>query len=205
MQASTRRPEPALIVAIIALIASLAGTAWAALPKNSVGTKQLKSKSVTTGKIANSAVTSAKVAEHTLTGADVRLDQLGTVPDAASAQTGQNAQTVGGHAAECPNASTTLIRGVCYDLTLNPIVSDVKKAADACRGKGGYLPTPMQLFSVRDVINLGTGTPPDYAVADLYYADNSAYKTVTVNGAGIISELPINNQTRYICAYQLVR
>jgi hypothetical protein len=204
MQASTRRPSPALVVAIIALIASLAGTAWAALPKNSVGTPQLKPRAVTTGKIANNAVTGAKVASNTLTGADVNLSQLGTVPSASSAQTGQDARTVGSHAAECPGG-TTLIRGVCYDLGLNPVVAGVKAAAAACPAKGGYLPTPMQLYSVRDVINLGDGIPPNYAVADQYYDDSSAYKTVTVDGSGVITQVPINSATRYICAYQLVR
>ena len=84
-QARTRRPSPALIVAIIALIASLTGTSFAAvkLGKNSVGSKQLKSRSVTTGKIANGAVTGAKVASNTLTSADINLSQLGTVPNAS--------------------------------------------------------------------------------------------------------------------------
>lgn len=204
MQASTRRPSPALVVAIIALIASMVGTAWAALPKNSVGTKQLKSKAVTTGKIANNAVTGAKVASGTLTGQDIDLSRLGTVPNASSAQTGQEANTVGGHSAACPGGST-LIRGVCYDLALNPVVAGVKLAAAACQAKGGYLPTPMQLFSVRDVINLGTGIAPDYAVSDQYYADNFAYKTVTVDGSGKMEELGIASPTRYICSYELVR
>jgi hypothetical protein len=198
------RPSPALIVAIIALIASLVGTAWAALPKNSVGTKQLKSKSVTTGKIGNNAVTGAKVANGTLTGADVNIGQLGTVPNATSAQTGQDAQTVSGHSVACPGG-TTLIRGVCYDLALNPKVAGVKAAAAQCQAKGGYLPTPMQLYSVRDVINLGKGIPPEYAVADQYYADNSNYKTIVVDGSGKMEELPITNDTQYICAYQLIR
>jgi hypothetical protein len=206
MQASSRRPSPALIVAIIALIAALTGTSYAAvkLGKNSVGTKQLKSKSVTTGKIANNAVTGVKVAAGTLTGADINLSQLGTVPSASNAQTGQDANTVGGHAAACPGGST-LIRGVCYDLSLNPAVAGVKAAATACQAKGGYLPTPMQLFSIRDVVNLGNGSAPDYAVADQYYADNTNYKTITVDGAGKMEELSITSPTKYICAYELVR
>jgi hypothetical protein len=207
MQPRTRRPSPALIVAIIALIAALAGTSYAAvkqLPKNSVGTKQLKSKAVTTGKIANNAVTGAKVASNTLTGADVNLSQLGTVPNASSAQSGNDANTVSGHAAACPGGST-LIRGVCYDLALNPVVAGVKAAATACQAKGGYLPTPMQLFSIRDVINLGSGVAPDYAVSDQYYADNTVYKTITVDGSGKMEELGIASPTKYICAYELVR
>jgi hypothetical protein len=213
-QARTRRgPEPALIVAIIALIAALTGTSFAAvklqrknvkLHKNSVGTKQLKAKAVTTGKIANGAVTGAKVAANTLTSADINIGQLGTVPSASSTQTAQNSNTISGHGASCPGG-TTLLRGICYDLALNPVVGGVKAAANACAGKGGYLPTPMQLYSIRSVINLGTGTAPDYAVSDQYYADNFAYKTVVVDGSGKMEELPVDNNTKYICAYELVR
>lgn len=42
-----RRPSPAMVVALVALVCALTGTAWAALGKNSVGTKQLKSNAVT--------------------------------------------------------------------------------------------------------------------------------------------------------------
>jgi hypothetical protein len=212
MQASRRRPSPALILAIIALIASLAGTAWAAkgqvkkLAKNSVGTKQLKNKAVKTGKIANNAVTGAKVKPGTLTGADINLNQLGTVPEATNAQQAQNANTVNNHSAACPGG-TTLIRGTCFDLALNPKVDGVKDASSACAAKGGYLPTTMELYSVRTVINLGTGIAPDYAVSDQYYANEAGgnYRTLVVDGAGDIEEVVVDQDARYICAYELVR
>ena len=206
MQARTRRPSPALVIAIIALIASLTGTAWAALGKNSVGSKQLKSKAVTTGKIANNAITGIKVASGTLTGEDINLSQLGTVPNAASAQSAQNANTVGGHAAECPGG-TTLIRGTCFDLVSNGPIAKVKDAADGCAARGGYLPTPLELYSVRNVINLGTGVGKDKQFTDQYYANTSggSYKTVTVDGTGTITEFPIEGEAKYICAYSLVR
>ena len=71
------RPSPALIVAIIALIVSMGGTGYAAftLPRNSVGTKQLR----------KGAVTAAKVKRHSLTGAQINLKKLGTVPTARDA------------------------------------------------------------------------------------------------------------------------
>jgi hypothetical protein len=58
-----RRPSASLVISMLALVVALGGTAYAAatLPKNSVGTKQLKNKAVTTSKIANGAVTGAKV------------------------------------------------------------------------------------------------------------------------------------------------
>jgi hypothetical protein len=57
------RPSPAMVVAIIALVAALAGTSFAAvkLGKSAVKTKNLKNKAVTTKKLADGAVTSAKL------------------------------------------------------------------------------------------------------------------------------------------------
>lgn len=54
-----RAPSPALVISLIALFVALGGTSYAAitLPKNSVGTKQLK----------NGAVTKAKINKKTLT------------------------------------------------------------------------------------------------------------------------------------------
>jgi hypothetical protein len=84
------RPSPALIVAIIALVISMGGTGYAAftLPRDSVGTKQLK----------NGAVTAAKVKRHSLTGAQINLKKLGIVSaarDAGRALTAGTAAPVG--------------------------------------------------------------------------------------------------------------
>ena len=50
-----RRPSPPMVVALVALLAALAGTSYAAvqLPANSVGTKQLKKNAVTGKKVKN--------------------------------------------------------------------------------------------------------------------------------------------------------
>jgi hypothetical protein len=111
-------------IALLALFIALGGTTYAAtaLPKNSVGTKQLKKNAVTalkikngnvTGpklkngavtnaKIAGNAVTGAKVKDDSLTGADVLESSLGTVPSATAATnaaTAANALALGGYAA----------------------------------------------------------------------------------------------------------
>jgi hypothetical protein len=71
------------------------GAAYAAghLGKNSVGAKQLKKNAVTTAKIKNQAVTAAKVKNGTLTGSQINASTLGTVSNAA------NADSLGGVAA----------------------------------------------------------------------------------------------------------
>ena len=96
---AARRPSPALVIAMIALIVALGGTGYAAikLPKNSVGTRQLK----------NNAVTGAKVKNKSLTGADINLGSLGKVPSATDADHAANADnaTNAASAAQAANAT----------------------------------------------------------------------------------------------------
>jgi hypothetical protein len=66
------------VTASLALFVALGGISWAAvaLPRNSVGTKQLKKNAVTGRKIKGNAVTSAKVRNGSLLAADFRAGQL---------------------------------------------------------------------------------------------------------------------------------
>jgi hypothetical protein len=79
------------------------GAAFAALGKNTVGTKQLKKNAVTTAKIKKNAVTTAKIRNGAVTGAKLKLDSIGTVPSAShadsagTADSAGNANTVGGN------------------------------------------------------------------------------------------------------------
>ena len=92
-----RRPSPALVVACIALGIALGGTGYATVlqvPKNSVGTAQLKGSAVTTGKLAASAVTSAKVRNRSLLRADFAPGQLVAGPAGpAGPEEGQRGKT----------------------------------------------------------------------------------------------------------------
>lgn len=82
------------VVATLALFVALAGgTAFAAsqvLPKNSVGTRQLR----------NGAVTGAKIKKGTITGSKIELSSLGTVPSAALAASADNSSQLGGTPAD---------------------------------------------------------------------------------------------------------
>jgi hypothetical protein len=182
--------------------------AAATLAKNSVGSRQLKSKSVTTGKIANGAVNGSKVAKASLTGADINLAQLGTVPAATTAASSGNANTVGGHGAACP-AHTTLIRGLCFD-TSSTEAANVVQASEACAARGGWLPTPLQLYSTKGTLNLGSGSGNEKTFTDDIYnkPGEGDYRTIVIDGAGNLEEKEITGASAsafYICAYPLVR
>jgi hypothetical protein len=198
------------VVATLALFIALGGAsafASSQLAKNSVGSRQLKSKSVTTGKVAQNAINGSKVANGSLTGEDIRLSALGTVPSATSATSAGNANTVGGHSAACPE-STTLIRGLCYDTHANPVANNLEEAAESCAEKGGYLPAPMQLFSARGVLNLGTGVGNEqHQFTDSLYnkPGEGTFRTIVVNGAGFPEEYDPSQPSAYTCVYPLVR
>lgn len=213
-----RKLSPAMAVAIVALILALCGSAFATiaprarqgasapLAKNSVGTRQLKAKAVTTGKLANNAVNSRAVAANSLTGADINLNSLGTVPVASHAESATSADKVSGHAAACPTG-TVLLHGACFDSSPNPQVGSLQAAADACAAKDGYLPSPMTLYAVRGVINLGTGIGSDYQYTNTYYGNTAggAYRTIVINGTGAMQEIEPGSAAHYVCEYALVR
>ena len=91
------------VTSFLALFVALSAGSYAAisLPKNSVGSKQLKAKAVTNAKLATNsvskpkiqanAVDSSKVKDGSLTGTDINLASLGKVPSAATADTAGSA------------------------------------------------------------------------------------------------------------------
>jgi hypothetical protein len=85
MKPLLRKISPATVIAMIALAVALGGTSYAAvvLPKNSVGTKQLK----------KNAVTSAKVKNRSLLKVDFKAGQLPAGPRGAKGATGNTGAT----------------------------------------------------------------------------------------------------------------
>ena len=82
--------SPAMVVACLSLVVALGGVSYAAgvLPKNSVGTLQLKKKAVSGAKLKKNAVTAAKVKDGSLTAADFKAGQLPAGPKGDKGQTG---------------------------------------------------------------------------------------------------------------------
>lgn len=78
------RPSPAMIVSCVALSVALGGTSYAAvtLPKNSVGTAQIKPSAVATSDLRAGAVTTGKVRNGTLRKVDFKAGELPAGPGA---------------------------------------------------------------------------------------------------------------------------
>lgn len=76
------RTAPVLAIAVLALIVSTAGGAYA-VGKNSIGSKQLKKNAVSSSKIKDSSIQSSDVRNNTLTASDVKDGSLGAADFAA--------------------------------------------------------------------------------------------------------------------------
>ncbi len=70
------RPSPAMIVAIVALIVAMGGSAYAA---HKIGSHQLRKNAVTTKKIKDDAVTGSKIANGAITGGKLASGAVGVV------------------------------------------------------------------------------------------------------------------------------
>jgi hypothetical protein len=73
-----RRPSPATVIAVIALVVAMSGGAYAALrpAKNSVTSRSIRNGQVKTADLANGAVNSAKVADGSLESGDLAQGAL---------------------------------------------------------------------------------------------------------------------------------
>ena len=86
-----------MVLATIALIVAVAGTSYAlTLPRNSVGTRQLKNKAVTAKKLKTSAVSKPKIKKGAVNGAKVANDSLTGADILESSLAGINAARLGG-------------------------------------------------------------------------------------------------------------
>jgi hypothetical protein len=92
-----RRPSPAMGVAMFALFVALGGASVAAtnavLPKNSVGTAQIKDNSVTRAKIAHQTITSMLIKPGSLMASNFAAGQIPAGPKGDKGDTGATGAT----------------------------------------------------------------------------------------------------------------
>jgi hypothetical protein len=185
-------PSPTLMIACVGLFVALGGTGYAAIHRQPLvrfvgaGTSALKR--------------GARGARG-----PAGLQGLQGVPGPQGSPGPRGEQGIpGSGAASCP-ANTTLVHGICFDSSPNPVASTLKEASDACAAKNGYLPSPMELYSARSVLDLGTGVGNDHQYTDEIYANTAGtnYSTVVVDGTGAITEQSITTPSKFTCAYSL--
>jgi hypothetical protein len=123
------RPSASMVVALLALFVAVGGTGYAALslPKNSVGSKQIRKNAVIASKVKKDAITSTKIKDGSLLVGDFKAGQLPQGPQGLQGL--QGPQGVQGQTgATGPGQAVAYAR---IDNTGNVLEANSKNIADA--------------------------------------------------------------------------
>jgi hypothetical protein len=225
MRQGFRRPAPATIVALLALVAALTGSAYAAgridgraVKVKSLPGNRLKLGSVPVNRLRPGAIQAA--VSGPITGSQIDERSLGQVPSAGyadvagfarsatDAETAINAvnavdaQTVNGHAAGC-QPGTTPFAGACWQASPNETPVTAPVAAAACAAQGGTLPEALQLaaFSQQPDVAL---SGEEWSGELTTFSGENAYGVVTVNPSGGLNSKLSTDLKTYRCVIPLL-
>lgn len=225
MRQGFRRPRPATIVALVARLAALTGSAYAAgrIDGRSIRVKSLPGNRLKLGSVPANRLKPGVLANRLsepITGSQIDERSLGQVPSAAyadvagTAQTAIDAQTavnavnavdattVNGHGAGCL-AGTTPFAGACWQTSANETPVTAPVAAAACAAQGGALPEALELAAFAqqpDVTLNGEEWSSDIPVV----SGPDVYGVVVVRPDGVISFATSTNTRPYRCVIPIV-
>jgi hypothetical protein len=159
------------VAASLAVVLALGGTAYAAgLPKNSVGSKQVKNNSVSTKDLKNGSATGADLKGDSLTGAQVDESTLGAVPQALQALDALDAAKLDGRpAAEFRRAGPFTSGSALNNVPLELVVPGYGSYRIACDTGGSSLTDDEPMVGYTN--GLGPGT---YAYTRISAAPDAA-------------------------------
>ena len=220
------RPGPATILAMLALVAALAGTAYAA---GRIDGREVKVKSLPGNRLRLGSVPANRLRPGVLgaripgqiTGSQIDERSLGQVPSAAYADiagTAQsaldaqtainavnavNASTVNGHGAGCL-PGTEPFAGACWQTSASEAAATAPAAAVSCAAQGGTLPEALQLAAFAQQPGIKLHEAGEWSSDLTNYSGSNAYGVLTVTATSVI-EMALPSGTRhYRCVVPLV-
>ncbi len=102
-----RRPSPALVISVIALIAAVGG-GYAIGAASKIQTSEIAKQAVTNKKIAKKTIKANRIANDTLGGKQIDESKLGTVPSANTASSADSAGVAGTGRSTFKDTATTI-------------------------------------------------------------------------------------------------
>lgn len=225
MSKGLRRQGPALVVAVVALIAALGGTVYAAGKINghkvkvkSLPGNRLTLASVPGNRLKPGAIKGAQLAPGSITGVQVDVSTLGQVPSAAHAETAQsaqdaetaqqavtaeNAEKVGGYAAGC-GGETRYFAGACWQTTESKAAMTAPAAAISCAVQGGELPDALSLAAFSKQPGIGVSSGDEWSGDIPVMSGENLYGVATVSTSGEIKSALSTATKHFRCVLPLL-
>jgi len=230
MRVGIRWPSPALVVSVLALFVAFGGTVYAAkkakidgraVKVKSLPGNRLKVGSVAANRLKPGTLSTALAQSGPITGAEIDELSLGQVPDAAHAETADNAlnavqaqtavnavnainaQTVNGHGVGCL-PGTQEFAGACWQSSVSETAVSAPAAANSCAVQGGTLPDPLQLatFSQQPGVTLDSGNEWSGDVTNM--TEINVFAVVIVTPSAGVSFAASTAPHKYRCVIPLV-
>jgi hypothetical protein len=233
MKQGIRLPTPALAVSVLALFIALGGTVYAAkkakvdgrtVKVKSLPGNRLKLRSIPANRLEPGVLKTAGSGQSgaLITGAEINELSLGQVPNAAHAETADNAksavdaqtalnavnaitaQSVNGHEAGCL-PGTQAFAGACWQSSASETAVSAPAAANSCAVQGGELPEALELaaFSQQPSVVLDSGT--EWTSDIPVFTDENIFAVVTVSAGGDFDFTSFSNAHKFRCVIPLLR
>jgi hypothetical protein len=228
MRQGFRRLSPATVVALLALVAALGGSAYAAgrIDGRSVKFKSLPGNRLKIGSVPANRLKPGVIPPpgpgivEPITGSQIDERSLGQVPSAAyadvagsaqsavDAQTAVNAinavnsETVNGHSAGC-GVGTIPFAGACWQTSASKSPVSAPVAATSCASQGASLPEALQLAAFTQQADIKLES--DEWSADIANVSGvDFYSVITVTSTGAINYALSSNTRNYRCVFPIV-
>jgi hypothetical protein len=219
-----RRQGPALVLAVVALVAALTGSVYAAAkingraikPKSIPGNRVVPG-SLPANRLKRGAIPGSMLVPGSITGSQIDAATLGRVPEAnhaESADSARDAETalnavnavdatrVNGYEAGC-KAGTRPFAGACWQVAANGTALKAPDAAAACANAGGELPEALMLsaFSKQPGVTLEA---EEWSGDLTNVSGPNLYATITVNSSGAVSSALPTETKKFRCVIPLL-
>jgi hypothetical protein len=220
-----RRQGPAVVVAVVALVAALGGTVYAAGKINGHAVKvkslpgnRLAMASVPGNRLKPGAIKGAQLAPGSITGVQIDMESLGQVPAAAHAETAQsaedairaqeavsadNARTVNGYEAAC-ELGTRYFAGACWEVLESEAAATAPQAAAACAARKGTLPDALALLAFSEEPGIFIANGDEWTSDIPVVTSTDIYAVTTVNQEGEVGSAASTATHKYRCVIPLV-
>jgi hypothetical protein len=219
------RRLPAMVVAVVALVAALGGSVYAAarIDGHTVRVKSLPGnrlvpRSLPANRLRPGAIPGNRLEAGSVTGRQVDAATLGEVPEATHAReadsarhadsalvagSADEAQRLNGRSAGCA-AKSLEFAGACWEVAFSDAAVTAPAAAALCAARGGELPAPLALAAFADQPGIALAAEGEWTGVIATMVGKDTYSIAIVLPSGELAPSASTAELNFRCVTPLV-